>query len=155
MVVVIHTNNAIELFFATAKQGLRCCLDSSHLGCDWQDLSTRTALAAKLCHPDYVQIVCGSFQQLPATLPAAAEVAHSAKVEPSTTHMSETGLCGGYTCAGGRASSNGCWCMPAASILRSRCEPTRSLADHVRCKGSDAIGPIALCLEHTHPEASL
>ncbi len=63
--VVDRTNHVIEQFFAIAKQGLRRRLGRAHLGRDMEDQPAQTALAANLRHPDYVQILCGTLDQLP------------------------------------------------------------------------------------------
>ena len=63
--VVDRTNNVIEQSFAIAKQGLRRRLGRTHLGRDLEDQPAQVALAANLKHPDYVQVVCGTLDQLP------------------------------------------------------------------------------------------
>ena len=63
--VVDRTNNGIEQFFAIAKQGLRRRLGRAHLGRDMEDQPAQAALAANLLHPDYVQVLCGTLDQLP------------------------------------------------------------------------------------------
>ena len=63
--VVDRTNNVIEHFFATVKQGLRRRLGRAHLGRDMEDQPAQAALAANLRHPDYVQILCGTLDHLP------------------------------------------------------------------------------------------
>ena len=63
--VVDRTNNGIEQFFASAKQGLRRRLGRAHLGRDMEDQPAQAALVANLLHPDYVQVLCGTLDQLP------------------------------------------------------------------------------------------
>ena len=63
--VVDHTNNAIEQFFGRAKQGLWCRPGRAHLGRDMEDQPAQTALTTNLRHPEYVQILCGTLDQLP------------------------------------------------------------------------------------------
>ena len=63
--IVDRTNNVIEQSFAVAKQGLRRRLGRTHLGRDLEDQPAQVALAANLKHPDYVQVVCGTLDQLP------------------------------------------------------------------------------------------
>ena len=65
--VVDRTNNVIEQSFAVAKQGLRRRLGRTHLGRDLEDQPAQVALAlaANLQHPDYVQVLCGTLDQLP------------------------------------------------------------------------------------------
>ena len=65
MAVVDRTNNVIEQFFGKTKQGLRRRLGRAHLGRDMEDQPAQTALAANLRHPDYVQVLCGTLDQLP------------------------------------------------------------------------------------------
>ena len=65
LAVVERTNNVAEHFFAAAKQKLRRRLGRAHLGRDMQDQPAQAALAANLLHPDYVQVVCGTLDQLP------------------------------------------------------------------------------------------
>ncbi|MDE0263963.1 MAG: hypothetical protein OXJ37_16285 [Bryobacterales bacterium] len=63
--VVDRTNNLIEQSFAIAKQDLRRRLGRAHLGRDLEDQPAQAALAQNLWHPDYVQILCGTLDQLP------------------------------------------------------------------------------------------
>ena len=62
---VERTNNAIEHYFAHAKQGLRRRLGRAHLGRDLEDQPAQAALVANLRHPDYVHVVCGTLEKLP------------------------------------------------------------------------------------------
>ena len=63
--VVARTNNVLEQFFGTAKQGLRRRVGRAHLGRDLEDQPAQVALTANLRHPDYVHIVCGTLDRLP------------------------------------------------------------------------------------------
>ena len=63
--VVIRTNNILEQHFATSKRALRRRLGRAHLGRDLADQPAQAALAANLLDPAYVQILCGSLDQLP------------------------------------------------------------------------------------------
>ena len=63
--VVARTNNVLEQFFGTAKQGLRRRVGRAHLGRDLEDQPAQAALTANLRHPDYVHIVCGTLDRLP------------------------------------------------------------------------------------------
>ena len=63
--VVERTNNVIEQFFGTAKQGLRRRVGRAHLGRDLEDQPAQVALTANLRHADYVRILCGTLDQLP------------------------------------------------------------------------------------------
>ena len=83
--VVDRTNNVIEQSFAIAKQGLRRRLGRAHLGRDLEDQPAQAALAANLLHPDYVRILCGTLDQLPATF---AELDRQVLVGPSPLQRS-------------------------------------------------------------------
>ena len=63
--VVDRTNNVIEQFFGTAKQGLRHRVGRANLGRDLEDQPAQVALTANLRHADYVRILCGTLHQLP------------------------------------------------------------------------------------------
>ena len=63
--VVERTNNVIEQFFGSAKQGLRRRVGRAHLGRDLEDQPAQVALTANLRHADYVRILCGTLDQLP------------------------------------------------------------------------------------------
>ena len=62
--VVERTNNVAEHFFGADKQRLRRRVGRAHLGRDLEDQPAQAALVANLRHADYVQIVCGSLDQL-------------------------------------------------------------------------------------------
>ena len=62
--VVERTNNVDERFFGKEKQQLRRRLGRAHLGHDLEDQPAQAALAANLCHPDYIRILCGSLDNL-------------------------------------------------------------------------------------------
>ena len=83
--VVDRTNNVIEQSFAVAKQGLRRRLGRAHLGRDLEDQPAQAFLAANLLHPDYVRILCGTLEQLPA---AFAELDRQVLVGPSPLQRS-------------------------------------------------------------------
>ena len=63
--MVERTNNVAEHFFGADKQRLRRRLGRAHLGRDLEDQPAQAALVANLHHLDYVQIVCGTLEQLP------------------------------------------------------------------------------------------
>ena len=69
--VVERTNNLAEHYFGTDKQKLRRRLGRAHLGRDLEDQPAQAALASNLRHGDYVRVLCGSLEHLPA---AFAEV---------------------------------------------------------------------------------
>jgi len=62
--VVTRTNNVLEQFFPTAKQGLHRCLGRAHLGRDLEDQPAQVALVANLHAPRYVRILCGCLDHL-------------------------------------------------------------------------------------------
>jgi hypothetical protein len=64
--VVERTNNVAEHFFGTDKQKLRRRLGRGNLGRDLEDQPAQAALASNLRHPDYVRVLCGSLEHLPA-----------------------------------------------------------------------------------------
>ena len=65
VVVVERTNNPAEQFFSNAKRKLRRRLGRANLGWDMQDQPAQAALAANLLDPHYVEIVCGTVDELP------------------------------------------------------------------------------------------
>ena len=63
--VVARTNNVLEQFYGTAKQGLRRRVGRAHLGRDLEHQPAQAALTANLRHPDSVHILCGTLDRLP------------------------------------------------------------------------------------------
>jgi len=64
--VVERTNNISEHFFGHQKQSLRRRVGRSNLGRDMEDQPAQVALTDNLRHIDYVRILCGSLDNLPA-----------------------------------------------------------------------------------------
>jgi hypothetical protein len=64
--LVARTNNALEGFFRTLKHGERRRSGRAVLTQDLEQMPPAAALALNLTHPDYVQILCGSLDKLPA-----------------------------------------------------------------------------------------
>ena len=64
--VVERTNNVAEHFFGADKQKLRRRLGRANLGRDLEDQPAQAALASNLRCPDYVRLVAGSLENLPA-----------------------------------------------------------------------------------------
>ena len=60
-----RTNELLENFFGTMKHGERRRSGRKNLGQDLEHLPAEAALAYNLEHADYVNIVCGSIDQLP------------------------------------------------------------------------------------------
>ena len=63
--IVERTNNPAEHFFSAAKRRLRRRLGRAHLGRDMEDQPAEVALVANLVDPNYVKILCGTFDALP------------------------------------------------------------------------------------------
>ena len=64
--VVERTNNVAEHFFGADKQKLRRRLGRANLGRDLEDQPAQAVLASNLLHSDYVRVLCGSLEHLPA-----------------------------------------------------------------------------------------
>jgi len=64
--VTERTNNVAEHLFGADKQKLRRRLGRANLGRDLEDQPAQAALASNLRHPDYVRLVSGSLENLPA-----------------------------------------------------------------------------------------
>ena len=62
--LVDRTNNALEGFFRTLKQGERRRSGRKVLTYDFEQLPAGAALVANLARPDYMKILCGSLDQL-------------------------------------------------------------------------------------------
>jgi len=68
--VVERTNNVLECHFGDDKRKLRRRLGRAHLGRDLQQQPAQAALVSNLSRPDYVQVLCGSLDNLPASFAA-------------------------------------------------------------------------------------
>jgi hypothetical protein len=68
--VVERTNNVAEHFFGADKQKLRRRLGRANLGRDLEDQPAQAVLASNLLHSDYVRVLCGSLEHLPAAFAA-------------------------------------------------------------------------------------
>jgi hypothetical protein len=64
--IVERTNNVAEQFFGHTKQQLRRRLGRAHLGRDLAQQPAQAALIQNLRHADYVSVLCGSLENLPA-----------------------------------------------------------------------------------------
>jgi hypothetical protein len=64
--LVDRTNNVLEGFFRIIKHAERRRSGRACLTHDLEQIPAAAALALNLTHPDYVQILCGSLEQLPA-----------------------------------------------------------------------------------------
>lgn len=63
--MVDRTNNGAEHFFGDDKQKIRRRVGRANLGRNLEDQPAQAALVSNLNHTDYVEIVCGSLDQLP------------------------------------------------------------------------------------------
>ncbi|MBW2734723.1 MAG: phage integrase N-terminal SAM-like domain-containing protein [Deltaproteobacteria bacterium] len=68
--IVERTNNVLECYFGDEKQKLRRRVGRAHLGRDLQQQPAQAALVSNLSRSDYVQVLCGSLDNLPAALAA-------------------------------------------------------------------------------------
>jgi len=66
LAVVERTNNTAEHFFGVGKQGLRRRVGRASLGRDMEQQPAQAAYVSNLRHPDYVRVLCGSLDNLPA-----------------------------------------------------------------------------------------
>ena len=81
--VVERTNNALEHFFSSHHQGLRRRTGRKHLGRDLDQLPAHATLVHNLHDPLYVEILCGSLDQLPSALASLPpEALDSAPLRP-------------------------------------------------------------------------
>jgi hypothetical protein len=89
--VVERTNNVAEHFFGADKQKLRRRLGRANLGRDLEDQPAQAVLASNLLHSDYVRVLCGSLEHLPA---AFAELGQETLREATPLQRSnrDTGL---------------------------------------------------------------
>ncbi|MDI1290229.1 MAG: hypothetical protein PSX37_09825 [bacterium] len=63
--LIERTNNILESFFRSMKQGERRRSGRKNLAQDFENLPAAAALVRNLLDPDYVSIVCGSLDDLP------------------------------------------------------------------------------------------
>jgi len=84
--VVERTNNVAEHFFGQQKRRLRRRLGRANLGRDLEDQPAQAALVANLNHADYVRVLCGSVQNLPAAFAALDHSALDQSAPLSRTH---------------------------------------------------------------------
>lgn len=83
--VVERTNNSLEHLFGAEKQGLRRRIGRANLGRDLQQQPAQAMLVRNLRDPRYVQIVCGSLENLPAAF-AGLDRAEVAKAKLTRDH---------------------------------------------------------------------
>jgi hypothetical protein len=70
--IVERTNNVPECHFGDDKQQLRRRVGRAHLARDLQQQPAQAALVANLRRADYVQVLCGSLENLPAAIAQVA-----------------------------------------------------------------------------------
>ena len=81
-----RTNNVPEHYFGQQKQHLRRRLGRAHLARDLEDQPAQAALVANLNRADYVRVVCGSLENLPAAFAALEDSALEQTSSLSRTH---------------------------------------------------------------------
>lgn len=64
--LVDRTNNVLEGRFRSTKQGVRRRTGRKNLAWDFENMPASAMLATNLQYPDYVQVLCGSLEELPA-----------------------------------------------------------------------------------------
>ncbi len=84
--VVERTNNVPEHFFGHQKQQLRRRLGRANLARDLEDQPAQAALVGNLTHADYVRVLCGSLENLPAAFAALDDTALEQASALSRTH---------------------------------------------------------------------
>ncbi len=84
--VVERSNNVAEHFFGQQKQLLRRRLGRAHLARDLEDQPAQAALVANLNRVDYVRVLCGSLENLPAAFAALEDSALEQITPLSRTH---------------------------------------------------------------------
>jgi hypothetical protein len=89
--VVERTNNVAEHFFGADKQKLRRRLGRANLGRDLEDQPAQAALASNLHHPEYVRLVSGSLEHLPAAF-AKLDQEHYRQAKPLQRSNKDTKL---------------------------------------------------------------
>ena len=81
--VVARTNNILEQFFHRLKHGERRRSGRKVLTHDFEAIPPGAALACNLSHPDYVTLVCGSLDELPARFSAIDAADRPALPDPA------------------------------------------------------------------------
>ena len=80
--VVERTNNVLEHLFGRAKQRLRRRVGRANLGRDLEQQPPQVMLVANLEHPDYVRVLCGALDNLPAAFAGLdAELSAKARLQ--------------------------------------------------------------------------
>jgi hypothetical protein len=85
--LVDRTNNSEEGLFHTMKHGLRRQSGRKILTQDFENLPAAAALAHNLTRPDYVQILCGSLDQLQDAFAALDQQAHTRRLSTTATEQ--------------------------------------------------------------------
>jgi len=91
--VVARTNNLVEGLFHQMKHGERRRSGRKVLTRDFEVLPAGAALACNLSHPDYVKLLCGSLEKLPAAFAALGQSLprdRTTSTEPETLSASFT-----------------------------------------------------------------
>ncbi len=82
--IVCRTNNCIESFNGSLKQGERRRSGRKILSKDFEDLPEGTPLIKNLRQPDYVKLVCGSLEKLPEAFAELDQNKHTWKTDSRT-----------------------------------------------------------------------
>ncbi|RLA00347.1 MAG: hypothetical protein DRQ47_09645, partial [Gammaproteobacteria bacterium] len=90
--VVERTNNVAEHFFGADKQKLRRRLGRANLGRDLEDQPAQAVLASNLCHSEYVRLVSGSLENLPAAFAKLDQEEYQEEVSPLQRSNKDTKL---------------------------------------------------------------
>ncbi len=77
--------------FGADKQKLRRRLGRATLGRDLEDQPAQAALAANLCYPDYVRLISGSLENLPAAFAKLDQIEYQ-EVSPLQRSNKDTKL---------------------------------------------------------------
>lgn len=80
--VVARTNNCLEQHFGRQNQDIRRRTGRKNLGRDLDDLPAEAALVHNLNRPDYVRVVVGSLDQLPARFAATKPLSRPLRRRP-------------------------------------------------------------------------
>lgn len=72
LAIAPRTDNPPEHFFGQSKQRLRRRVGRAHLGRDLQQQPAQAAYVPNLRYPEYVRVLCGSLENLPAAIAALA-----------------------------------------------------------------------------------
>ena len=87
--VVERTNNVLEHFFGKEKQRLRRRVGRAQLGRDLEQQPAQAALVSNLRSPDYVRVLCGSLENLPAVFATLDAQSNGVTAPPVRQHRNK------------------------------------------------------------------